>query len=60
MAKSDGLLAVDPTEALETPGCKPQGTKPILALDQFTRAQMSLDIRERLILRLGVAAGLEK
>jgi integrase len=27
-------------------------------LDQFIRAQMSLDIRERLILRLGVAAGL--
>ena len=58
MAKSDGLILVDPTEALETPRCKPHGKKEILVLDQFIRAQMSLDIRERLILRLGVAAGL--
>lgn len=58
MAKSDGLIAVDPSEALETPRCKPQGEKLILVLEQFIRAQMSLDIRERLLLRFGVAAGL--
>ena len=58
MAKSDGLIPFDPTEALETPRCKPHDKKEILVLDQFVRAQISLDIRERLILRLGVAAGL--
>jgi integrase len=58
MAKGDGLIAVDPTEGLATPRCKPPGEKPILELAQFIRAQMCLEIRERLILRLGVAAGL--
>jgi integrase len=58
MAKSDGFIAVDPSEGLETPRCKPQGDKAILELEQFIRAQMCLDIRERLIVRFGVAAGL--
>jgi len=58
MAKSDGIISVNPTEALETPPCKPSGEKLILELDQFIRAQMSLEIRERLILRLGVATGM--
>ena len=58
MAKSDGVILVDPTEALETPRCKPHAKKEILELDQFIRAQLSLEIRERLILRFGVAAGL--
>lgn len=58
MAKSDGFIAVDPTEGLESPSCKPQGEKHILKMEQFARAQMSLDIRERLILRLAVVVGM--
>jgi integrase len=58
MAKGDGIITVDPTEGLENPRCKPHGEKKVLDFTQFRRVQMSLDIRERLILRLGVLVGL--
>jgi len=58
MAKGDGFVSIDPTEGLETPLCKRPPEKLILEMEQFVRAQMCLDIRERLILRLAVAAGL--
>lgn len=58
LAKSDGIISVDPAEGLETPKCKLPGPKLILELEQFARAQMCLEIRERLLIRFGVAAGL--
>jgi len=58
MAKGDGFVSIDPTEGLETPRCKLPAEKLILEMEQFVRAQICLDIRERLILRLAVAAGL--
>jgi integrase len=58
MAVGDGLVAINPTEGLENPRCKPEGEKAFLTPEQFQRAQMCLEIRERLILRLGAVEGL--
>jgi integrase len=58
MAVGDGLLSVNPTGGLQNPRCKPEGEKVFLTPEHFQRAQMCLEIRERLILRLGAVEGL--
>jgi integrase len=58
MAESDGLVSVNPTGGLASPKCKPAGVKRAMAAEDFQRAQMCLEIRERLVLRLGTVEGL--
>ena len=57
MAVGDGLVIVNPTDGLENPRCKPSGKKLVLSLSDFQRAQMCLEIRESLFLRLAVVEG---
>jgi integrase len=58
MAEADRLVPVNPAIGLETPKCKPPGEKRVFSPDLFRRAEMCLEIRERLILLLAVVDGL--
>ncbi len=58
MAAGDGLISIDPTSGLVNPRCKAAGKKLAMTGEDFQRAQMCLEIRERLILRLGTVEGL--
>jgi integrase len=59
MALGDGVIDVDPTSGLQTPRCKPQPEKRwVEHEDEIRRAEMSLELRERLIFRLAVVYGL--
>jgi integrase len=58
MAASDRLVSVNPAMGLQTPRCKPQAKKRVLSPDLFRRAEMCLEIRERLMLLLAVVEGL--
>lgn len=58
MAEADRLVSVNPAMGLQTPKCKPPGEKRVLSPDLFRRAEMCLEIRERLILLLAVVDGL--
>jgi integrase len=58
MAAGDGLITVDPSAGLVSPRCKPSGKKRALTAEDFQRAQMCLELRERLMLRLGTVEGL--
>jgi integrase len=60
MAKSDGLTVggVNPAEELVTPKCKPAGEKRTITADSIRKAEMVLDIRERLIFHLAVYHGM--
>jgi hypothetical protein len=60
MAKSDGLTmaGVNPAEELVTPKCKESGERRTITADSIHRAEMVLDIRERLIFHLAVYHGM--
>ncbi len=58
MAKSDGLILIDPAGGLDTPRCKAAPEKRVITGEQIVRAQWVLGIRERLIFRLGVCEGM--
>lgn len=60
MAKSDGLTVagVNPAEELVTPKCKEAGERRIITADCIRKAEMVLDIRERLIFHLSVYHGM--
>ncbi len=54
----DGIITINPTDGLVAPTCKSFGEKRTITVDNMRRAQMVLDIRERLIFRLAVCEGL--
>jgi integrase len=58
MARADGVVTINPAEGLITPRCKDAPGKRIISLDAIRRAQMVLEIRERLIFRLAVSEGM--
>jgi integrase len=58
MAQSDGLVTVNPTKGLIDPRCKPHGEKQTITVDELLRGQMVLELRDRLIFRLGVCEGM--
>jgi integrase len=58
MALGDGIITINPTDGLVTPNCKSSGEKRIITVENMRRAQMVLDIRERLIFRLAVCEGM--
>jgi integrase len=60
MAKSDGLTmaGVNPAEELVTPKCKDAVEKQTITIDAIHKAEMVLNIRERLIFHLGVYHGM--
>jgi integrase len=60
MAKSDGLTVagVNPAEELVTPKCKAAGEKRTITANSIRKAEMVLDIRERLIFHLAVYHGM--
>lgn len=58
MARADGAVTIDPAEGLVTPKCKAAPEKRTITADNIRRAQMVLEIRERLIFRLAVFEGL--
>ena len=60
MAKSDGetVEGVNPAEGLVTPRCKEAGEKRTITADSIHRAEMVLEIRERLIFHLAIYHGM--
>lgn len=58
MALGDGAVTVNPTLGLVTPKCKPAGVKRVISGEDIIRAQMVLEIRERLMFRLCCREGL--
>jgi integrase len=58
MAMGDGIVTLNPTDGLITPNCKAPVAKRIISVENMRRAQMVLDIRERLIFRLAVCEGM--
>jgi integrase len=58
MAQSDGLISFNPTTALATPRCVRPMDKRIITVDDIRRAQMVLDIRDRLVFCLAVREGM--
>lgn len=64
MAKSDGLTKLDAAEELVMPRCKESGEKLTISADAIHRAEMVLEIRDRLIFHLavyhGIAAGRDR
>jgi integrase len=58
MAASDGLIMVNPTGGLVTPRCQSAIDKRTISRDDIHRAQMVLELRERLIFRLAVCEGM--
>ena len=58
MAKGDGIITVNPTDGLVTPKCQGTVDKRVITVESIHRAQMVLEIRERLIFQLAVYQGL--
>lgn len=58
MAQSDGLVAQNPAAALVMPRCKAAPAKRTISVEAVHRAQMALDLRERLFFRLAVCEGM--
>lgn len=58
MAIGDGLITVNPTSGLVAPLCKSPGEKTVISPASVIRAQLELDIRDRLVFRLAVCEGL--
>lgn len=58
MAMGDGAIKINPTDGLVTPKCKASGEKRTITVENMRRAQMVLDLRERLIFRLAVCEGM--
>lgn len=58
MAIAEGLLTRNPAAMLFTPSQCPMPERPTMSADQVTQAFAVLDLRERLVFRLAVLAGL--
>ena len=58
LALSDGVVPFNPAAGLFTPPCKPCSDKRVLSAAQIREALGALDVRERLIFRLGVFEGM--
>lgn len=58
MAKGDGLMEGEPAGSLGVPATKKAIDKRVISIDQIVRAQLALDLRERLVLRLAVCEGM--
>jgi integrase len=58
MAKGDGLMEGEPAGSLGVPATKKATDKRVITIAQITRAQMTLDLRERLAFRLAVCEGM--
>ena len=58
MAHADGLVVVNPTSGLITPRCGVIAPKRILSVDEVRKAEMVLELRDRLVFRLAVYEGL--
>jgi len=58
MARGDGLITVNPTDGLVSPRCKRPPDKTIMKLSDVPRAQMALEIRERLIFQMALHQGM--
>jgi integrase len=58
MACSDGLLPVNPAAALVMPRCKDPEKKKVLSSEEIQKAEIRLDLRDRLIFRLAAYEGL--
>jgi integrase len=58
MAEGDGLVTINPTKGLVNPKCKPEGDKKTISVDELLRAQLVLELRDRLLLRLAVCEGM--
>lgn len=58
LAQSDGAVDFNPAAALFTPVCKPAGEKRVLNKDEVRLALSILDVRERLVFRMGVFDGM--
>jgi len=58
MAEGDGLITVNPTHGLVTPNCKTPPDKRTITIESIIRGQLVLEIRDRLVFRLGVCEGM--
>ena len=58
MAESDGVVEFNPASALFIPACKPAPPKHVMKKDEVKTALSVLDLRERLIFRMGVFDGM--
>ncbi len=58
MALSDALISTDPAAGLVSPRCHGDVDKRVIGTSDMQRAQMVLEPRERLILRLAVCEGM--
>jgi integrase len=58
MVAGDGLVTVNPTNGLITPPCQGTIDRRTIEVEDTIRAQMVLEIRERLIFRLAVCEGM--
>ena len=58
MAAADGLILRNPTKGLQMPTCQGTVDKRTIGASDIIRGQMVLEIRERLVFRLGVCEGM--
>jgi integrase len=58
MAQADGLVAQNPATALLMPRCKAAPAKLTISIEVIQRAQLALELRERLFFRLAVCEGM--
>jgi integrase len=58
MAQSDGAVSINPAAALYIPACKQSEDKRAMTKDEVRLAISILNLRERLVLRLGVFEGM--
>jgi len=58
MAKGDAIVKLNPTDGLVMPRCRRAVDKRIITIEDILRAQMVLELRERLMFRLAVFEGM--
>jgi len=58
MALSDGAISVNPSPGLFTPACQPEKPRLVMSVSEIQRALDVLPLRERLMFRMAVFAGM--
>jgi len=58
MAVGDGIVRLNPTGGLYTPACKASAEKRVMSREDIVLALKTLDLRERLIFRMGAFDGM--
>ncbi|MEZ5364913.1 MAG: tyrosine-type recombinase/integrase [Bryobacterales bacterium] len=58
MALSDGAISVNPSPGLFTPACRPEKPRLVMSVSEIQRALDVLPLRERLMFRMAVFAGM--